>query len=569
MTNQEWYNQYSILTNIDVFLIKDHIETFKVQPKISLLTPVYNTRERWLRKCVASVLRQLYRNWELCLCDNACNEATSKILREIAALDPRIKIVRLDVNQGGFGGTNAALDLATGDYIGFLDSDDEITDHALYLIAEKINRHPDANVVYTDEVMINADDSYGNAFFKPDFSPHLLHSQLPISHLSVWKGSLLKELRLRESAGSHDYDLTLRTSEIVPWSTFYHIPVLAYKYRIHSDSTASKTYSYCVQGAVKALQEHLDRLGRKAKVMYDWPWYRVKYEIDTYPHVDILVASINKNDLLYRFIDNLFAKTNYPDYTLILAVPENIKEWTIQRFGAFVDSGKIKFAERHEAKQFSYSHQVNNLNKVATGPIICLMGDDVEPLNYTWLEEMVSLAILPETGVVGAKLLYPNLTIQHAGVVLGMFGTAAHMFKGQPNNSPGYFGRVKLVGNFSMVTGACCVMRKEIFDKVGGFEEKLQVAYNDVDFCIKVMKEGYYNVYTPYANLIHYECATRGLDSTAQQQEVLAFETKYLQEKWKAELNHDKFFNPNLSLNSINFDLAEVKDSRYKKPWLK
>lgn len=568
MSLAKWHKEYIKLSGIDLYLISEHINKFEKKPLLTLLTPVYNTKEVWLRECIDSVLNQVYQNWELCICDNASNPETSKLLQDYASKDSRIKIVRLEQNQGGFGGTNAALDLASGSFIGFLDSDDTLLPHALYLIAEKLNRHPDANWIYTDEAMIDSEGNCFSPFFKPDFSPDLLMSEFYMSHLSMYQSDLIKSLRLRESAGSHDYDLALRVVDVIPWKTIYHIPVLAYNYRQHTESVASNTESYCITGAIKSLREHLERIGRKATVYYDWPWYRVKYHLENIPHVDICIASINKDNILYTCIDTLLTKTSYPDYTINLCVTDSLKVLMIRRYGALIGVGKIKFVKREETKDFSYSVLANSMNKASEGPIICILNDDVEPLVDDWLEEMVSLAVHPETGVVGAKLLYPNMTYQHVGCVVGIGTTAAHMFKGQANGSVGYYGRAKLIGNFSMITGACWVMRKEIYDLVGGYDETIKVAYGDVDFCLKVMKAGFYNVYNPYAALIHKESFSRGLDNTLDKQKTLLFETEYLKTKWAKVLDKDPFFNPNLSLESINFDVAPVTQSRYKKPWL-
>lgn len=568
MTIQEWYKQYIQLTGLDRMLINQHVETLNYKPKFTLLTPVYNTKEKWLRLCFDSVLSQIYQNWELCICDNGSNPETSSILKEYADKDSRIKVVRLEVNAGGFGGTNAAIDIATGDYLGFLDSDDELIDQSLYLFAELINRHKDATLIYSDEAIVDTNSECVVPFFKPDFSPHLLMSQNCVSHLSFWKADLLKQLKMKDSAGSHDYDLTLRTMEVVDWNTIYHLQALAYKYRSHPQSLAANTESYCIMGAVKALREHLERINRKATVYYDWPWYRVKYALNNPPHVDILVASINKGDILKPFIEDILAKTDYPDYTIYLTIPDDVIPVVTKWYGALITTGKIKLVKRDDSKGFNYSVLANSLVKSCDGPVICILNDDVEPLNYNWLEEMVSYTQHPETGIVGARLLYSNMTYQHVGCVLGLYTTAAHVFKGHNNHSHGYFGRGKLVGNWSMVTGACWVMRKEIYDQIGGYDEGFKVAYGDVDVCIKAMNLGLYNVCTPYASLLHKESFTRGLDTTPEQQATLKIEEDLLRTKWGRLLNNDPFYNPNLSLRSINFDIADLSESRYQKPWL-
>ena len=568
MSLVKWHKDFTKLSGVDLYLISEHINKFEKKPLLTLLTPVYNTKAIWLRECIDSVLNQIYQNWELCLCDNASNPDTSAILQEYAAKDSRIKIIRLDINQGGYGGTNAAIDIATGDYLGFLDSDDSLSVHALYLIAEKINSNPDVNLIYTDECITDSNSDCIIPFFKPDFAPDLLLSEFFMSHLSMYKADLLKSLRLRESAGSHDYDVALRAIEIIPRSTIQHVPVLAYNYRQHKDSLAFNTESYCIDGAMNALRGHLERINRKATVFYEWPHYRVKYHLDNYPHVDICIASLNKDNMLTNCLINLFSKTNYPDYSICLTVIPDVKQVIINRFGALVDSGKIKFSDRKQALPFNYSILANNMNKICEGPILCFLNDDTEPLNYDWLEEMVSLAVHPETGAVGAKLLYPNLTYQHVGCILGIENTAAHAFKNLPNNTAAYFGRAKLIGNYSMVTGACLTIRKEIYDKVGGYDLDFQVAYGDVDFCLKVLKAGYDNVFTPYASFIHYEAYTRGLDNTPDKQQRFLEERQLLIDRWGSLLQNDPMYNPNLALTSVGFEICPPGQSRYKKPWL-
>jgi O-antigen biosynthesis protein len=568
MTPTEWYNKYQP-NPVDVLLIRKHIARLPKRPLLSLLTPVYNTEEKWLRACLNSVLAQLYPNWELCLCDNASNPETSKILHEYAAKDSRIKIVRLEVNQGGYGGTNTALDIATGEFIGFLDSDDELSVHALYLIAQKLNECPETTWIYTDECIVN-DAGYAAPFFKPDFAPDLFLSEFFMSHLSMYKSEIIKKLRLRESAGSHDYDLALRVSEIVPINTIKHIPVLAYKYIAHSKSLSHNTESFCILGAMKAVQEHLDRIGRKGRVLCDWPHYRVKYEMESYPHVDICIASINKKGILEPCILDLLAKTLYPNFTILLCVDKSVREVITKRFGGFIAIGKIKFAERPESDIFNYSILANSLSRTAEGPILCFYNDDMEPINHTWLDEMVSLAVHPETGAVGARLVYPNGTLQHNGCVLGLEETAAHVFKRQSRDATGYYGRAKLIGNYSMVTGACLAIRKEVYEQVGGYDENFCVAYGDVDFCLKLVKAGYYNAWTPYANLFHLEAFSRGMNDTPEKQKLYYIETEMLKAKWGSLLKNDPMYNPNLSLLSDSFQLpGNLDEIRYEKPWLK
>lgn len=564
-----WYNTYKNLTNIDCYLIKGKIEQFKIKPKISLITPVYNTKPIWLEKCLISIMNQLYDNWEWCICDNGSTDSeTKKVVESFSSRDFRVRFSSLEKNAGIAPGTNKALYTATGDYVGFLDSDDELTLHALYLIVDAINKNPEVKYIYTDEVMVDTNGICVQTFFKPDWSPDTLRSQGYTNHFSVFRAPEAQQLGVREGyAGSQDFDFTLRFTETLTRKEISHVPTVTYEWRQHPASNGASNENECINNAVRAVEEHLERTGRKGKVYIDWPWYRVKYDLpNPVPEVDIAIISMNKQGMLHKCLSTILAKTNYPNYNLYLCVPPKVKLEIENKYVAMVKSGKIKFVPRGEDESYNYSLFINRMSKACQAPLLCLMNDDIEPIVDDWLTEMVTLAVQPHIGAVGAKLLFPNMTIQHAGCVLGIGGVCAHLFKNQHYSYVGYHGRAKLINNFTMLTGACSVIRRDLFIEMGGYEEQLAVAFNDVDFCIRLVQAGYINVYNPHALLIHYESATRGYDTTPEQQATFWKEDNFMKTKWKEYLKYDPFYNPNLSLESLTFDVTT--QSRYKKPWL-
>ncbi len=569
MTIYEWYKKYIQISSIDVSLIKEHIKTFKYNPKISLITTLYNTKIEWVKECIESVKSQFYDNWELCICDNgSTNPEVKECLNNYVRSDDRIKVWYETSNLGISDGTNKALDTATGDFCGILDSDDYLSSLALYLVVNEINNNLDANYIYTDQVHVDENNKFIGAYFKPDFSPHLICSQNYITHFSVYKSEVIKNLKMRsEFNGSQDYDLTLRAIDSIPHRTIYHIPYLAYHFRRHKKSEGTARESYAIIAATNALKEHIQRMGYKADVSFHWPWYRVRYQLDEWPHVDIVIVSMNKDGMLFNCLNNLLAKTNYSNYTIYLCVPEQVKELFSAKYGALVNNGLIKFVPRTSKEEYNYSLFANRSVELCDGPLICLMNDDIEPIEDNWLREMVPYAQQKNVGVVGTKLLYPNMTIQHVGVVLGISSEVCnHIFKGKHCNFDGYYGKNRLISNCSVVTGACSIVRKEVYKEVNGYEEELKVAYNDVDFCLKLLKNGYFNVINPYSLMIHYEAFTRGPDQTKIQLDRFADEISKMKKRWGNLLKSDPFYNPNLALETDDYQIAET--SRFKKPWL-
>lgn len=570
MTLTQWYKNYKTLTSVDRYLISEQIKNFKYVPKISLITPVYNTKLEWLHYTYNCVKNQIYSNWEWCICDNgSTQQSVIDFLNKISKSESRIKLSRLENNLGIVGGTNVAIENSTGDYSMFLDSDDEIPETTLYFIAELLNSKKDIKFIYMDQIFMDDDGEYFEVSFKPDWSPEFLRSRNYIDHPRIYLTSLLKELKMIDGYnGSSDYDLLLRTSEVCNPNEIYHIPFIGYSWRKHKLSTSQSNVSWPIAGAIKALEDHLKRINRKAKVFWDWPWYRVKYEVPKpSPSVAIITCSENKNGMLFKFLENLFKKTDYDNYVVYLCCPTKVEKEVFNKFKFFVDQNKLHFVERTDKEPFNFSKFNNRMANIVTEEFICQMNDDIDPMSDSWLSEMVSLAVQDKKiGAVGAKLLYSNTTVQHVGCALGIGGLCDHLFRHIGHNDPGYHGRAKLISNVSMVTAACLLIKTATYKEVGGYEEQLAVAFNDVDFCIKVRDAGYYNVCNPNALLFHYESATRGYDTTPEQIRVQQSEAQFMIKKWGKILQRDPYYNPNLKLEGYNCDIDP--NPRIKKPWL-
>ena len=526
---------------------------FEFKPKISIIMPVYNTDREYLIKAIESVINQTYTNWELCIADDASTEIHVKeILKYYKEKDERIKVIFRTENGHISKASNTALSIATGDHISLLDHDDELSESALFFVVKEINEHPEAKLIYSDEDKLYFDGSRVLPYFKSDWNPDLFLSQNMINHLGVYKKSIIDEIGgFREGyEGSQDYDLAIRFIEKIKYNEIMHIPRILYHWRMTEGSTAINTENkpYAAIAARKAIQEHLDRLNIKTKVV-EAPlmpmWNRVIYDIDKNPLVSIIIPTFNGYDILKKCIDSIIKKTSYKNYEVIVVNNNSDDKKTIEYLTSINTLNNIKVIDYN--KPFNYSAINNFAVKSAKGDVLVLLNNDTEVINGDWLRELVSNALRPEIGAVGAKLLYPDDTIQHAGVVIDKFGGPIHVFLGLHGNDAGYFGRANLLQNYSAVTGACMAVRKGLYEKIDGLDENLPIAYNDVDFCIKMIKLGYYNVYTPYAILYHYESKTRGYDDTEEKKSRLKKELDYLVNKWGQMFKIDFAYNINLS----------------------
>lgn len=567
----EWIALHDRLTGQDRARIATEIAGWDRRPLVSVLLPAYNTDPRWLRRALRSVQQQLYPHWELCAVDDgSTNPEVWKILQVAARKDPRIKIQRRSVNGHIVAASNDALARATGEYIALLDHDDELASTALYCAAHELNRDRNLQLLYSDEDKLDAAGRRCDPYFKPDWNPDFFLTQNYISHLSIYAADLVRTVGgFREgSEGSQDYDLTLRCVERIAATQIHHIPHVLYHWRAAAESTATAAAAkpYAHEAALRAVQEHLDRRQTSARVEAHYANYqRVIYPSPAgNPLVSIIIPTRDRAALLRQTIESVKAKTAYSNIEFVIVDNDSCEPETLaylSSLGAADDASVIT-----DRSEFNYS-KLNNLGAAhARGTFLALLNNDLEVINPDWLTEMVSQAARPEIGAVGARLWYPDGRMQHGGVILGVGGVASHAHHHQ-RREHGYFARPHLAQNISAVTGACMVVRKETYERLGGFdEEHLAVAFNDVDFCLRLRAHGLRVVWTPHAELIHHESASRGLEDTKTKQERFLSEVAYMHAKWGRVLEEDPFYNPNLSL---------VSDQQWKlafppraaKPW--
>lgn len=559
------------LTPEDIKAIDAHIQHLDFKPLISIIMPVYNPLERYFREAIESIIAQRYPYWELCLADDASTTPQVRnLIEEYIAKDSRIKAVFRSKNGHISAASNSALDIAKGEFVALMDQDDLIPVHALYHVAAEINRHPDTCLIYSDEDKLSEDGVRFDPYFKSDWNPDLFYSQNMFSHLGIYKTSLVKEIggfRLGYE-GSQDYDLALRCVAKITADKIKHIPRVLYHWRAHAESTALShgTKNYATLAGYKALQDHF--VGTKAQVTEtDTPgMYRVIYPLpEKLPLVTLIIPTRDQVQVLKKCIESIKSKTNYKNFEVLVIDNQSQDKEALNYLASLNKDVRFKVIKYN--KPFNYSAINNYAVSLANGEIIGLVNNDIEVINEDWLTEMVRHAVRPEVGAVGAKLLYSDNTVQHAGVVLGIGGVANHSHKFYSRDSWGYFGRAKLQQEFSAVTAACLLVRKSVFELVGGLDEKnLTIAFNDVDFCIKVRESGFRNIFTPYALLYHHESISRGQEDSPEKQARFAGEVSFMKEKWGSLLKKDPFYNPNLSQDKEDFSLGshQVESSHHE-----
>ena len=555
-TYTAWVEQYDRLNDNSRQLIRSRIDSMPLKPLISVIMPVFDPPCFFLEKAIMSIKNQLYTNWELCIADDfSKNDDVRNLLKKYADEDGRIRLVFRSENGHISAASNSALELASGEYVAMFDHDDELAEHALYMVAEEINACPDVDFVYSDQDKISEDGVRFDPYFKPDFNPDLLRSQNYVDHLAVFRTSLVRELGGWRSKfdGSQDYDLVLRVVEKTTPSRIKHIPYVLYHWRALPGSLAidPSSKNYAAKTSRLALSESLKRQKISATVVSEFPnlsIHRVLYDLPVEPLVTIIIPTKNGKDILSKCIDGILNKTDYINFEIIIVDNQSSDNETIAYLKELEFNPKIRII-RYDSK-FNYSRMNNLAVSMSRGSILVFLNNDIDVISSEWLREMVSHAVRPEIGAVGARLYYPDDTVQHAGVLLGYKGRAGHMYRYAPRHWLGYWARSVLVQNLTAVTAACMVVRKEIFERVNGFDEdNLTITFNDVDFCLKIHEMGYRNIYTPYAQLYHHESKTRGTQ---------AYESEeiYFEKKWKRILRNDPAYNPNLSLDDEDFSLA-------------
>ena len=558
----DWMRCYDAITDDVRSGIRRRIEGLTRKPLLSVLMPVYNTNSQWLVDAIESVRGQLYPYWELCIADDASTDPRVRsTLERYASEDSRIKVIFRPTNGHISAASNTALEAVTGEYIALLDHDDVLAEHALFWVADAIANNPDAELIYSDEDKIDMEGKRSTPYFKCDWNPELFFSHNMICHLGVYRTAMVRELggfRLGFE-GAQDYDLALRSIERIRPKQIIHIPRVLYHWRMHRGSTAAGLAAkpYAFKAGEKAINEHLERRGIAGWVepLSDFMMHRIRYKLPEHlPLVSVIIPTRNGVDLLRRCITSVLKKTTYYNYEIIIVDNGSDQSETLNYLTSLGCQSNIRVLR--DDRPFNFSALNNAASRLAQGNLLALLNNDIEVISPDWLSEMVSHALQPDVGAVGARLLYPDGTLQHGGVILGINGVSGHAHKRLPRNLSGYFHRAKLTQSVSAVTAACLVIRKEVYDKVGGFNEALQVALNDIDFCLRVREAGYRNVWTPYAELYHHESATRGYENTPEKELRFQKEAQYLQERWGDALLRDPAYSPNLTLRLEDFSLA-------------
>ncbi len=549
---------------IDSEALRKRLRQLRRQPLISVILPIYNPDLKLLEAAIESIRAQLYERWELCLADDASTDANVRpFLEEQARKDSRVKLAFRARNGHISACSNSALELATGEWCALLDQDDVVAAEAFAYVALEIDRDTNAGLIYSDEDKIDAAGARFDPFFKPDWNPELFLGQNYISHLGVYRAELLRSIGgFREGMeGSQDYDLALRCLERLRPSQIRHIPRILYHWRAIAGSLAQEAEAklYASKAARQAISEHLLRKKIRARVEAcpeSSISHRVIYELpEPGPLVSIIIPTRDRLELLQQCLTSLRERTEYPATELIIVDNGSVDTET-QEFLRGLESQNSTRVLRDDGP-FNFSRLINRGAAASEGSVLAFLNNDLEAEEPAWLHEMVSQAVRERVGAVGARLWYPNGTLQHGGVILGLGGMANHAFRGMPRGEEGYFRRAWLQQNCSAVTGACMVVRKELFVRVGGFDEvNLPVNFNDVDFCLRLTAAGYASVWTPYANLIHHESASRSQRQSEDEQALFRKEATYLRDTWGRELISDPFYNPNLSLMLPGFELA-------------
>ena len=558
---QEWIRRYDTLDDESRSSMQRKLATHAYQPLISVVMPVYNANPEWLAKAIESVRSQIYPNWELCIADDASTNKTIRtLLQKYSDIDSRIKVVFREKNGHISATSNSAISIVEGDWIALLDHDDVLSEHALFWVADCINSNPSAQMIYSDEDKIDEGGTRSSPYFKCNWNIDLFYSQNMFSHLGVYKTELISAVdgfRIGLE-GSQDHDLALRCIEKIDHKHIHHVPKVLYHWRIHEESTARSldVKPYAAIAGEKALNEHFQRMGVKATTESIGYGYRTKYALpEALPLVSLLIPTRNGLELLKQCIDSILSKTSYSNFEIIIIDNGSDDTDTLNYLKLVTDNPSVRVIR--DERPFNYSALNNSAVKHSRGEIIGLINNDIEVISPGWLNEMVSLALQPNAGAIGARLLYPDDTLQHAGVTLGMGGVAGHPHCHLPKTHHGYFCRASLAQSFSAVTAACLIIRKDIYTEVEGLNEAdLRVAFNDVDFCLRVREVGYRNIWTPFAELYHHESATRGSEDTPEKKARFAQEIDYMQKQWGDLLLNDPAYSPNLTLEYRDFSYA-------------
>jgi GT2 family glycosyltransferase len=526
-------------------------------PTISVLMPVYDPAPKVLNAALASLRAQIYPHWELCAVDDASTDpAVGRLLARAAASDPRIRVMRRAENGHIARASNDALAMARGPWCAFMDHDDALAEDALYEVARAVRQDPNLVLVYSDEDKIDGKGRRFEPYFKPDFDRELLYGQNYINHLTAVRSEALRALGgLRPGfEGSQDHDLLLRLTAGLDPARIRHVPRVLYHWRAAggSGTFSDRALARAEAARLAALAEAVAPSGARAERGPEG-FNRLIHPLPSPPpRVSVIVPTRDRADLLATTLDGLLAGTDYPDLEVLILDNDSREPETAALFARYANEPRMRILPA--PGPFNFSDLSNRGAAAATGSVLLFLNNDIEILEAGWLEEMVRHAVRPGIGAVGAKLLYPDGTIQHGGVVLGIDGVASHSHLGVPGSDPGYFARMVLTHEVSAVTGACLATPASVFAEIGGFDaQALKVAFNDVDFCLKVRAAGYRIVWTPFAKLVHHESKSRGAEDTPEKRARFEAEMNTMLNRWGPELRADPYYNVNLSRKSAHY----------------
>lgn len=553
-----WYEQY-IPTREE--LEKQRKKKWNYGPKISIIVPAYKTPEAFLRQLMDSLLAQTYANWELCIANASPEDASMEyVLKEYAKKDSRILWKKLEENKGIAENTNEAFAMATGEFAGLLDHDDLLAPNALYEVAKALETEPDIDVLYTDEDKVRGDEvlEHFQPHLKPDFNIDLLRSNNYICHFFVVRKSLLEKTGgfRREYDGAQDYDFIFRCTQAA--GKIHHIPEILYHWRTHQSSTADNPESklYAFEAGKRAIEENLRQNGLIGEVSHtkDYGFYRVKYPVQGEPLVSIIIPNKDAKEDLEKCIQSILEKSSYTNYEILIVENNSTGEEIFSYYKELSENSRIRLLRWK--REFNYSAINNYGAKKAKGDYLLFLNNDTEVISPDWIEEMLGFCQRPDTGIVGARLYFGNNTVQHAGTVIGIGGIAGHMFTDMPRERSGYMHKAAIIQDLSAVTAACMMVKRQVFDEVQGFEEQLFVAFNDVDFCLRVREKQYLVVYDPYVELYHYESKSRGAEDSKEKVRRFQSEIEFMRCRWETLLKKgDPYYNKNLSLVKWNYSL--------------
>ncbi|MBL8498586.1 glycosyltransferase [Nitrosomonas sp. JL21] len=560
-TYQEWTRRYDTLSDASRSQLQARLKKFAQKPLISLVAAIHNPNPEWLKTWIEAVQKQIYPHWELCIADNDSTDGSIRsLLEEYTRHDARIKIIWHSNKINTASAVNSALDIAQGEWIGLFDPDSLISEDALFWILDVLNKKQDIALIYSDEDQLDVQGKRTTPYFKCDWNQELFYSHHFFAHLGIFRADLLREIGgfRAEFEAAADYDLALRFIERISAAQIHHIPRILYHVRAPSHPTGTSTIDSDVQMAgLRALNEHFQRRGILATAESNGAYYRVRYALpNDQPSVTLIIPTRNGVQLLRQCITSIIEKTTYQNYDILIVDNNSDDAATLQYFSELEEKGHARILR--DSRPFNYSALNNNAVRHARGEFVGLLNNDVEVITPDWLSEMLAIAAQPGVGAVGARLWYPDDTLQHGGVILGLGGIAAHSHKHLPRQKADQSVRVSCTQNLSAVTAACLLVRKSIYEQVGGLEEQnLQVAFNDVDFCLRLLEAGYRNVWTPHAELYHHESATRGYENTPEKMARFRTEIEYIKQRWSHLLFNDPAYNPNLTLDREDFSLAD------------